>query len=385
MVLTVVSAAALLGWAAILLLPSRPWSVRERFEPAAAGASDLGKVAVLIPARNEARYIETTLEALARQGPGLRVHVVDDESSDATAALCRRAAARLRFGNDDRFAVAVELIAGQTPAAGWSGKLWALEQGLAHASRPYTLLLDADIALDDRVLPALLKFAERRSLSLVSLMATLNCRGFWERLLVPPFIFFFKLLYPFARVNAMRSPTAAAAGGCVLIETRVLRSMGGFRRIRGALIDDCTLAAEVKRAGHRIWIGLSRAVSSRREYPELADFWQMVSRTAFTQLRYSLVLLLATTAVMTILFAAPLVALIGGASAAPVLLGGLALAAMATAYAPVVRFYRLPLSWTLSLPVAAMLFLAMTLSSAIACWRGTRATWKDRAYESSRR
>ncbi len=384
MVLTVVSAAALLGWAIILLLPSRPWSVRERFEPAG-GVTELRRVAVLIPARNEARLIESTLETLARQGPGLCVHVVDDESSDATAAQCRRAADRLRIEGEDRFALTVELIAGQAPPSGWSGKLWALEQGLAHVTRPYTLLLDADIALDDLALPSLLEFAERRSLTLVSLMATLNCRGFWERLLVPPFIFFFKLLYPFARVNAEHSPTAAAAGGCMLIRTSELRGIGGFRRIRGALIDDCALAAEVKRRGNRIWIGLSQAVASRRAYPELSDFWQMVSRTAYTQLRYSFVLLLATTMVMTTLFAAPPVALVAGASIESAVLGGLALAAMATAYAPVVRFYRLPLSWTLSLPVAAMLFLAMTLSSAVACWRGTRATWKDRAYETPRR
>ena len=171
----------------------------------------------------------------------------------------------------------------------------------------------------------------------------------------------------------------------MLIRTSELRGIGGFRRIRGALIDDCALAAEVKRRGNRIWIGLSQAVASRRAYPELSDFWQMVSRTAYTQLRYSFVLLLATTMVMTTLFAAPPVALVAGASIESAVLGGLALAAMATAYAPVVRFYRLPLSWTLSLPVAAMLFLAMTLSSAVACWRGTRATWKDRAYETPRR
>ncbi|WP_428099080.1 glycosyltransferase [Candidatus Rariloculus sp.] len=383
MVLTVVSAAALLGWASVLLLPSRPYRIRERFEPDAF-AADLGDVAVLIPARNEADIIETTLDALARQGPGLTVYVIDDESTDATAALCRRAADRLRLPAKDRFPLMVVLIAGQPLPADWSGKLWTLQQGLEHASRPYTVLLDADITLDAHVLPSLLGFARDEAISLVSIMATLRCRGFWERLLVPPFIFFFKLLYPFARVNAERSTTAAAAGGCILIETRVLRSIGGFKPIRGALIDDCALAAEVKRRGQRIWLGLSRAVTSRRPYPELAHFWRMVSRTAFTQLRYSLVLLLATTALMAVMFLGPVAALVNFSSTLSMTLGGLGLAAMAAAYTPVVRFYRLPVSWALTLPVAATLLLAMTWSSAIGCWRGTRARWKNRAYQAFR-
>jgi hopene-associated glycosyltransferase HpnB len=210
-------------------------------------------------------------------------------------------------------------------------------------------------------------------------MALLPCTTFWERLLVPPFVFFFKLLYPFARVNAAAARTAAAAGGCILIDTGVLRDVGGFASIRAALIDDCSLAARVKRDGHGIWLGLSRSVVSLRTYPDLGGFWRMVSRTAYTQLRYSPALLLLVTLVMAMIFLGPLVAPWFDSGAAAVL-AVLAIAAMAAAYLPIVRFYGLPRAWVLTLPIAGVLFLAMTWSSAVNYWKGVRAQWKNRAY-----
>jgi hopene-associated glycosyltransferase HpnB len=241
-------------------------------------------------------------------------------------------------------------------------------------------LLDAEIELAPGVLGALLDKAEAENRALVSIMARLRCQTFWERLLVPPFIFFFKLLYPFALVNRPTRRRAAAAGGCILIRTAALRGIGGFAALRAALIDDCTLAGRVKAAGHSIWLGLSESVSSQRSYATLAEFRRMVTRTAFTQLRYSYLLLGVVGVLMLVMFAAPWIALMAGPNLAVRLAGGLALLAMAAAYWPTIRFYGLHPGWTLTLSAAALLFLAMTFESALSYWRGVRAEWKGRRY-----
>ena len=335
---------------------------------------------MLIPARDEAAGIARTLASVGRQGRGVKVVLVDDQSTDGTADAARRAAA------DAVEPFALEVVAGASLPPGWAGKLWALEQGLARVDRPYLLLLDADIELGDGMLAALRAQLERTDAVLVSIMAELHCATFVERLLAPPFVFFFKLLYPFALSNDTRSRVAAAAGGCMLVRTAVLRDIGGFEAIRSALIDDCTLAAALKRRG-RTWLGLSKAVRSHRAYG-FADFWRMVSRSAYTQLRYSPALLAATTVAMLVFFAAPLAAPVAAlAGAAPPAAGWLGLAALAAAglaYVPIVRFYGLPALWAATLPAAAALFLAMTWDSALRYWRGTRATWKNRAYETTR-
>lgn len=363
---------ALVSWLTVLLLPWQPHRTRERLDADSDADPDLRDVAVLVPARNEAAVIERTLAALAVQGRDLEVFVIDDQSEDGTAVVAAQFAAA--HGE----AMTLRSIAGGALPEGWAGKLWALEQGLARVERPYTLLLDADIELAPRMLPTLLRAARASDASLVSIMAELSCATFWERLLAPPFVWFFKLLYPFALANDPRSRVAAAAGGCMLAHTRALRAAGGFAAIRGALIDDCALAALLKRRGHRIWIGLSHSVTSVRRYARLADFWSMVSRSAFTQLRYSAALLLAVTLAMATLFVAPLAALAAGA--APAAVGAAALGALCAAYLPIVRFYRLPAIWTLTLPLAAALFAAMTWTSALGYWSGTRATWKNRTY-----
>ena len=364
-------ALALGAWLGVLLLPSQPYRTRERFEPRGSTESeDLSSVAVLIPARNEAAVIGRTLHGLARQGRALSVIVVDDESNDGTAEICTRLDTPLR----------VDVLAGRPLPPAWGGKLWALEQGLARVERPFVLLLDADIELGAGVVAGLLEKAEREDCALVSIMAELRCEGVWEKLLVPPFIFFFKLLYPFARVNDASRRTAAAAGGCILIRTDVLREIGGFERIRGELIDDCSLAALVKNRARRVWLGLSHAVKSLREYATLVSFWEMVTRTAFTQLGYSAALLGLVTAIMLVMFVAPIAALVAGPTPLARGVGGAALLAMTGAYLPVVRYYRRPAAWTATLPVAALLFLAMTWSSALNYWRGVRAQWKNRDY-----
>lgn len=359
----------LLVWVAVLLLPWRPWSTAERLDArAGGGAADLSDVTVLIPARNEADSIGRTLQALAAQGTGLRVVVIDDQSTDGTAQ------AALAAGG-----AGVQVIAGQPLPAGWSGKLWALEQGRAQVGTGLTLLLDADIELLPGTLEALCTKLRAEQLQLVSLMAELRMSSLWERLLLPAFVYFFKLLYPFRLSNAGSRWVAAAAGGCILIESRMLGVIGGFGALRGALIDDCTLARRVRQAGGRTWIGLTRSARSLRAYDTLSSIWNMVARTAFTQLGYSVALLLLCSLMMLVAFLSPLVALgIGGGAARLAALG--ALAAMMLSYTPTLGYYGLSRLWALAMPLIGTLFLAMTWTSALRCWRGQRSQWKGRTY-----
>jgi hopene-associated glycosyltransferase HpnB len=382
MLLTLCAAAALLAWLAVLIAPWQPHRTRERLEADGAPARDLSDVSVVIPARDESAVIARTLAALRGQGERLEVIVVDDQSTDGTREICTALAA------EPSNALAVSVVVGGALPSGWAGKLWALEQGLAHVRRPFTLLLDADIELAAGTVPALRRCAEERGAALVSVLAELHCESLVERLLTPSFVLFFKLLYPFALANDPRRRTAAAAGGCMLVRTDDLRALGGFAAIRGALIDDCALAAALKRAGGATWLGLSHSVRSLRAYG-FRDFWRMVSRSAFTQLRYSTLWLLAATVAMGITLLGPPAVLAAallspGAVAWPfgvsaAVLGWLAMGAV---YWPVVRFYRLRPPWALGLPLAGALFLAMTWDSAFGYWRGTRATWKNRSYAS---
>ena len=376
MLVFALAAASLAAWIGVLVLPSRPWSTLERLTErrAAPSSADLGRVAVLIPARNEAAVIAGTLAALSTQGRNLAVTLIDDESNDGTAEVARRVA------DAPGASLSLAVVHGQPVPPGWAGKLWALEQGLLHVDREYCLLLDADITLDPGVIGALLGKAEHERRAMVSVMASLHCRSLVEKLLVPAFIFFFKLLYPFAAVNLPKARTAAAAGGCILIRTSVLREVGGFSAWRDALIDDCTLATRVKRSGHSIWLGLSQHVRSERVYPDLETFRRMVSRTAFTQLRYSWLLLAAVALVMLIAFVMPWLCLLAGPDPAVRATGAVAILAMAAAYWPVVRFYRLSPLWAFSLSGAALLFLGMTIESAVSFARGTTAEWKGRTY-----
>lgn len=389
MLVEMLAAVALAAWLGVLLLPSGPWRTRERLAPEQIKETlsgtisgngtpdiDLAAVTVLIPARNEAAAIGATLQGLTRQGRNLKVFVIDDQSDDATAQFALDANSAFTNPLD------LTVIDGKELPPGWGGKLWALDQGFQRVERDYCLLLDAEIILEAGVLSALLGKAEDEDRAMTSVMAKLRCESFWEKLLVPPFIFFFKLLYPFAKVNDSSRRTAAAAGGCILIRTEVLDAIGGFAAMRDALIDDCTLAARVKRAGHSIWLGLSESVKSSRAYPDFANFRSMVTRTAFTQLHYSAALLALVMVVMSIIFIAPLVALVFASELWGRIAGAGAIVAMAAAFWPTTRFYQLAPAWALTLPVAGVLFLVMTLESALRYWRGVTARWKGRTYNS---
>lgn len=352
-----------------MLAPSRIWSTRESLTPLFDSTANpsFAAVTVLIPARNEAPVIAQTLKALLAQNSDLRIIVIDDQSEDNTASIARQQG--------------TTVLSGTTPPPDWSGKLWVLQQGLQAVKTRYTLLLDADITLAPGTLAALLQHAQKNNLALVSLMATLPTRNFVERLLIPAFIFFFKLLYPFALANQPGSRVAAAAGGCILVETEALQSVHAFESIHEALIDDCTLAAKIKQAGYQTWIGLSHGAYSHRGYDNLAQIWNMVARTAFTQLNYSLFLLLACTLIMVSMFwLAPALVMI---CMDTVCLTAWILTwiAMGIVYTPTLRFYQLSRLWVVALPLIGTLYLLMTWTSAFRYWRGERAQWKNRRYE----
>ena len=359
-------------WLCILLLPWQPWRVRERLEPETADdAAQIGleDLTVLIPARDEAVVIGETLAALGDQGPGLRVVLVDDRSSDNTAAVAKRAAPE---------SLSLDVYTGAPLADGWTGKLWALEQGRCRIETPLALLLDADITLGPGMVRALLAKREESGAALVSVMAALRMQGGWERLLLPAFIFFFRLLYPFHLANKPGRWVAAAAGGCVLIETSALAKIGGFGAIRGALIDDCALARAVKDSGLQTWVGVTSGATSHRAYPTLGVVWRMVARTAYTQLRYSPALLLLCTLLMALSFWAPIAGLAGPISAQ--IAAAVGLVAMAVCYLPTLLYYRLSPGWALTMPLIGTLFLSMTWHSALRDWGGRRSEWKGRVY-----
>ena len=369
MLLTLPTLLGALLWLIILLLPWRPWSTRECLdgEPDD-NTEDLGDITVLIPARNEADFIQATLAGIKAQGKNVKVILVDDQSEDETAALAGK-----------MFDTRLRIVSGRPLPEGWSGKLWALHQGFQQVATPFVLLLDADIALKPGILSGLRRKMLDEGFHLISLMAFLRMVSPWEKLLMPAFIYFFKLLYPFRLSNSAHPRVAAAAGGCILLKTDMLKAMGGFEVIRGALIDDCALAGQIKRMGGRTWIGLTHSAESLRAYDRIGVIWRMVARTAFHQLHYATTLLLLLTGIMILMFCIP-VAGVFFPSFGTWILSLLGLLFMVLGYIPTLKFYGLNWKWAFFMPLIGMLFLAMTWTSAIRYWRGKGAEWKGRAY-----
>ncbi|MFI9024670.1 glycosyltransferase [Streptomyces sp. NPDC053560] len=351
-------------------------------------------VAVVVPARDEAEVLPVSLPSLLAQAyPGrAEIVLVDDGSTDGTGELARTLASAA--GSDGRGGLPLTVTSPGEPAPGWTGKLWAVRHGMALARErtdaEYVLLTDADIAHGPDSLRALVSAARAADLDLVSQMARLRVADFWERLIVPAFVYFFGQLYPFRWVNRPGARTAAAAGGCVLLRRDAAERAGIPERIRHAVIDDVTLARAVKRSGGRhgpgsgrIWLGLADHVDSVRPYPRLVDLWRMVARSAYAQLLHSPLLLAGTVLGLVLVYLAPPVALVAGlvgGSAPAALLGGLAWAVMTGTYLPMLRYYRQPL-WTAPLlPFTALLYLLMTVDSAVRHYRGRGAAWKGRTY-----
>ena len=356
-------------WTGILALPWLPWRNRETLEADNDGGNaDLSDVTVLVPARNEAGVIAETLSAIAAQGRGHGIVLVNDQSGDATVAEAGRP------GLENLI-----IINGRDPEPGWSGKLWALHQGLPFVKTDTILLLDADIRLEPGTIAALRTRMREHDLHLVSLLAFLRMASFWEKLLMPAFVYFFKLLYPFHLSNTGSKMVAAAAGGCVLLRTASLARAGGFEAIKGSLIDDCALARRFRNAGLDTWIGLSHSARSGRSYDGLAGIWNMIARTAYTQLRHSFMLLALCTALLTAGFVLPAAGLFSADSATRSLgLAGILL--MAASYLPTLRYYGMNPAWCAAFPLAGALYLLMTWSSAWRHWSGAGADWKQRSY-----
>jgi hopene-associated glycosyltransferase HpnB len=328
-------------------------------------------VVVVVPARDEAESIGAALTSLLAQDySDYRIVLVDDGSTDGTGAIARAMA-------DPRLTV----LDGQPRPAGWSGKLWAVAQGIAAAGEAEMILLaDADIVHEPGHLSALVAQAET-GCDMVSEMVALSCESVAERALVPAFVYFFQLLYPFARVNDPRSGTAAAAGGTILIRRAALERIGGIAAVRGALIDDVALAAAVKKGG-RIWLGHSRLARSVRPYPGAIDIWRMVTRTAYVQLRFSPLLLAGTTLAMALVWlVGPVAALFADGWVR--LLGLVIWVAQAASYVPTLRRFGLSLIWAPALPLVAVFYMAATIGSAVNHHRGRGVVWKNRAYRES--
>jgi hopene-associated glycosyltransferase HpnB len=332
------------------------------------------RVAVIVPARNETLVIGQTIHSLLRQAydGAVQIFLVDDHSSDGTPEMARHAADEA--GCPDRLSV---IQAGPLPD-GWTGKLWALSEGVRAATLfipDYYWFTDADIVHEPDNLSSLLARVETGGFDLVSLMVKLHCESLAERMLIPAFVFFFFKLYPPAWVSRMDKRTAAAAGGCILIRPAALARMGGVAAIRNQLIDDCALARAVKPGG-RIWLGLTARARSLREYGSFGEIGHMIARTAFTQLHHSALLLCGVVFAMTITYIAPLVLLgIGGHAAA---FGLAAWLLMASAYWPTLHVYRLSPLWAPLLPIVAAFYLGATVYSAVEYWAGRGGVWKDR-------
>ncbi|MFW6077440.1 MAG: glycosyltransferase, partial [Hyphomicrobiales bacterium] len=254
-----------------------------------------------------------------------------------------------------------------------------LHRGIEEARRhkpDYYWLTDADVAHKPQVLAGLVAHAEAERLALTSLMVRLPTRTVWEKLLVPAFIFYFALLYPFRAVNDPSSRMAGAAGGSLLVRRDALEAIGGIAAIKGAIIDDCALARAIKDSGRRIWIGLAERSRSLRRYRRLGDFWSMVARSAYPQLGYSPLWLTGALLGLAVTFIAPPLLLLAGGGAA--LAGLIAWILMGWAYAPTVRYHGLSPLWAVTLPIAAVLFAAMTIASAVGHYRGQPAQWRGR-------
>ena len=377
-------------WLFLLLFWGQFWRVDQQLKTTVNKLQSLPTVCVVVPARNEADVIPVSLRSLLLQDyPGnFHVFLVDDQSTDGTANFAQGVAYAV-----DKLEQLHIIYSADLPH-GWSGKLWAMEQGVKVAVETfhetslqlpdYLLLTDADIEHDISNLRRLVAKAETENLDLVSLMVKLRCQSFWEQLLIPAFVFFFQKLYPFRWVNNPKKSIAAAAGGCILIRRETLEKIGGLQIIRQALIDDCSLAKVVKSHQGKIWVGLDALTYSLRPYDSLETIWNMVARSAYTQLNYSPLLLVGSVLGMFIVYMLPILGIILGLIMGNLLIiiTGLLISLLMTfAYFPIIAFYKCPLWLAFCLPIIAFLYTLMTLDSATRHWQGKGGAWKGRVYQ----
>ena len=369
MFLTLTGVASLAVWLYLLLARGGFWRMRP---DVATGRLRMPapSVTAVVPARNEAGVVARSVASLAAQqySSEFQLVLVDDDSQDGTAAIALQTAPQLR------------VVMARPLPAGWTGKVWAVAEGVRGVESDYLLLTDADIVHPPDHLAMLVARAQEGGNDLVSYMVRLQCRTLAEQALIPAFVFFFFLLYPPAWIRDPSRRTAGAAGGCILIRRGALERIGGIACIAGELIDDCALARAVKSSGGRVWLGLSDMAASIRQYRTVGEIGRMISRTAYTQLGYSPLVLAGTVAGLALTYLAPPLLTLAGPRGAANGLGALAWLLMTAAYLPAVRYAKLPWCWAPLLPTIALFYLGATLHSAFAHWRGRGGMWKGRAH-----
>jgi len=382
MILTFLVSLSLVIWLFLLLFWGGFWRANQRIEDSDFTLAKYPTVWAIVPARNEADVLPDCLSSLLNQNyPGeLQIVLVDDNSSDLTGEIA------IQLGEKLNKSERLTVISSQPLPTGWKGKLWAMEQGIQHAQKnhpSYLLFTDADIKHDLNNLSQLVHKAETEKLALVSLMVLLHCQSFWEKCLIPAFVFFFQKLYPFAWVNNPKNSMAAAAGGCILISNQALKDIGGIAAIKDALIDDCTLAKAIKFQGNNIWLGLTETTTSLRAYDNLKVIWDTIARTAYDQLNYSWLLLVGTVIGMSIIYLLAPIGFIWGILTTNWLIVGITLLAqllISIAYLPTLKLYKLSPLWSFSLGAIAFLYTLMTIDSAIKHYQGKGGSWKGRTY-----
>jgi hopene-associated glycosyltransferase HpnB len=369
-------------WLYFFLFHGRFWHLSHILVPSPRAGAAGARVAAVIPARDEAAVVGKCVTALLRQtgGDPLRIFLVDDASSDGTAEVARAAAAA--EGKSEYLTV----IQGRPLEPGWSGKLWAVEQGIQQARQydlEFLLLTDADIDHADDSVASLVAIARNGGYDLVSCMVRLHCQTFAERALIPAFVFFFFKLYPPEWIASSRRKMAGAAGGSILIRPEALARAGGMAAIRGEVIDDCALARRVKESGGKIWLGLTSTTRSIRPYGTFAEIGRMISRGAFNQLQHSSAMLLLALMGLTVTYLIP-PALVFSHRLAPVVLGAASWSLMTLCFLPMVRFYRLSPLWAPALPLIAIFYMAASVHSAFKYWSGRGGEWKGRIQDPAR-
>jgi len=379
--LTILGTAACAAWLYLLFGRGQFWRVQRLNTVSLPASAVSGPIAAIIPARNEADVIGRAVSSLLQQccADVLHIFVVDDNSSDGTAEAARQAAARLSRSN------ALTVITGEPLPFGWTGKVWAMQQGIEQAllRKPrFLLLTDADIAHSPDNIAVLVALAESEGYDLTSFMVKLHCRSVADKLLIPAFVFFFFMLYPPAWIPKPHRRTAGAAGGCMLLRPAALERAGGLAAIRSQIIDDCALAAMVKRSGGKVWLGITRDTLSLRTYPSFGEIEHMIARNAFNQLRHSAWLLAGAILGVVLVYQLPVALLLSG-RILPTVLGASAWLLMFAAYLPMVRFYGLNPFWALTLPLTAAFYAAATLHSAWKYWSGKGGEWKGRAQDTA--
>jgi hopene-associated glycosyltransferase HpnB len=359
------------------------WRLGTLVESNTGGGSAAVKIAAIVPARDEADVVGQSVTSLLHQAGGHSLHIflVDDGSSDGTAEAARAAAQAA--GQSERLSV----IQGRPLPSGWSGKLWAVQQGVEEArglNPNFFLMTDADIVHAPGSAATLVKVATDGAFDLTSFMVKLHCETWAERALIPAFVFFFLKLYPPAWISNQRRRTAGAAGGSILIRPETLAHAGGIEAIRNEVIDDCALARRVKQSGGRVWLGLSAETKSIRSYGTLAAIGRMISRGAFNQLRHSMVLLLASLAGLSLTYLLPPLLAIFSRQWLPAALGAAAWLLMSACFLPVLRLYRLTPLWAPALPAIALFYMGATVHSAVKFWTGRGGEWKGRIQDPAR-